>query len=99
MTSIRRAAAEAGLSAIRVFPAKRSFRVGYVAKRLTRYLPIGGLNRLAQRPGRLRRLFARVIPLNPHDSLGLLLQRSASPIGSTRCSRNESCLEQLSASR
>ena len=74
--SIRRAAAEAGLLTTRTFRAKRFFRVSYVAERLTRYLPIGWIYRLAQRRRMLRRFFERVIPLNPHDSLGLLLQRS-----------------------
>jgi 2-polyprenyl-3-methyl-5-hydroxy-6-metoxy-1,4-benzoquinol methylase len=75
-TSISRAAAEAGLFAVGVCRATWFFRVSYVVERLGRYLPIGWLNRLAQRRKVLRRLFERVIPLNTHDSLGLFLQRS-----------------------
>jgi 2-polyprenyl-3-methyl-5-hydroxy-6-metoxy-1,4-benzoquinol methylase len=79
-TSIRRASAEAGLDAIRVFRAKWFFQVGYVAERLERYLPIAWLNRLAQRRRMMRRFFAHVVSLNPHDSLGLLLhQRKNTP--------------------
>jgi 2-polyprenyl-3-methyl-5-hydroxy-6-metoxy-1,4-benzoquinol methylase len=77
-TSLRLAADEAGLFPIRAFRAKWFFQVDYVAERLTRYLPLGGVNRLARRNRLLRGLYERVIPLNPHDSMVLLLERNRS---------------------
>jgi SAM-dependent methyltransferase len=79
-TSIGRAADEAGLFAIGVCRATRFFRVGYVVERLSRYVPVGWLNRLARRREVVRRLFERVIPLNTHDSLGLFLQPSKNAV-------------------
>ena len=50
------------------------FRVHYLAARLARYLPLQGVNRLAARRRELGAVYARVIPLAPRDSLGVLLR-------------------------
>ena len=76
-STIRDAAAKAGLSVSGNFRAKWFFRLGYIAERLTQYLPIAPINRLAARRGFLRRLYDCVVPINPRDSMVVLLQRSA----------------------
>lgn len=53
------------------------FRLRYVAQRLVRYLPVGGINRLAERVGILRRLYDTVVPVNPRDSLFVALRRAS----------------------
>ncbi|NUQ62881.1 MAG: class I SAM-dependent methyltransferase [Pirellulales bacterium] len=52
------------------------FRLKYVAERLVQYLPIGWLNRLAERFGPLRRLYDIVVPVNPRDSMLVALRRA-----------------------
>jgi 2-polyprenyl-3-methyl-5-hydroxy-6-metoxy-1,4-benzoquinol methylase len=71
------AAAAAGLIPVRVFRARWFFRLSYIAERLTRYLPIAWLNRLAvrMRPGRW--LYGKVIPVNPRDSMVVIFSRGA----------------------
>jgi 2-polyprenyl-3-methyl-5-hydroxy-6-metoxy-1,4-benzoquinol methylase len=73
--SMRRAAAEAGLLPVADVRAKWFFPVDYIATRLTHYLPIGRLNRLARRHKLLHRVYEQVVPLNPRDSMVLLLRR------------------------
>jgi 2-polyprenyl-3-methyl-5-hydroxy-6-metoxy-1,4-benzoquinol methylase len=73
--SMRHATTAAGLVAVRSLRARWFFRVGYVAERLTRYLPIGRLNDLVRRVPVLRRAYDRVVPLNLGDSMVLFLQR------------------------
>jgi 2-polyprenyl-3-methyl-5-hydroxy-6-metoxy-1,4-benzoquinol methylase len=73
--SMRRAAAGAGLVPMAEVRAKWFFTVEYIAKRLTRYLPIGRLNGLARRHALLRRLYELVVPVNPRDSMIVLLRR------------------------
>jgi len=51
--------------------------VDYVAQRLTKYLPIGWLNGLAQRVAPMRWLYRRVIPINPRDSIFVVLRKVA----------------------
>jgi SAM-dependent methyltransferase len=66
--SMRILADRAGLQVARMFRAKWFFQVSYLADRVARYLPVGGLNRLARRAGPLRRLYNIEVPLNLHDS-------------------------------
>jgi SAM-dependent methyltransferase len=75
--SIRRAAAGAGLRPVAAFRPRWFFRVDYIATRLTSFVPIGGLNRLARRFDLTRRLYRQVVPLNPRDSMVVLLRRSS----------------------
>ena len=49
------------------------FDVGYLATRMERYLPVGGLNRMVQRIPGLRAAYSLVIPLNLHDSFLFVL--------------------------
>ena len=72
--SLQRAAAEAGLIIEGSFTPRWYFKIDYVAERLTRYLPVARLNRIATRRQLLRRIYDVVIPLTPHDSLGVLLR-------------------------
>jgi hypothetical protein len=72
---MRRAAAAAGLVPIAELRAKWFFTVEYIAKRLTRYLPTGRLNGLARRHAQLRRLYEQVVPVNPRDSMVVVLRR------------------------
>jgi len=44
---------------------------------LTKYLPIGWLNGLAQRVAPMRWLYRRVIPINPRDSIFVVLRKVA----------------------
>jgi 2-polyprenyl-3-methyl-5-hydroxy-6-metoxy-1,4-benzoquinol methylase len=76
--TMHRAAAEAGLSPIVDISAKWFFTVDYIAKRLTRYLAIGQLNRLARRHSLLRRVYEQMVPLNLHDSMLVVLRRGPS---------------------
>jgi hypothetical protein len=73
--SLERAATEAGLQIVTRFRPRWFFRVGYLARRLTRYLPVGPFNRAMRRFGPLRRAYDRVVPVNLHDSLGVVLRR------------------------
>jgi 2-polyprenyl-3-methyl-5-hydroxy-6-metoxy-1,4-benzoquinol methylase len=73
--SLRQAAARAALVPVDTFTARWFFRVRYIAERLTRYVPMDSVNRVADRMGLLRRIYERVIPLNFHDSVGLVLRR------------------------
>ncbi|HLA14700.1 MAG TPA: hypothetical protein VJZ25_06715, partial [Gemmatimonadaceae bacterium] len=72
--SMRAAAVATGLTCATEFRARWFFDVRYIAERLATYLPIGWINRLAERPGVLRRLYDCVIPVNPHDSMVVLLK-------------------------
>jgi hypothetical protein len=72
--SLAQAARQSGLIVLDSFRARWFFRVSYVAQRLARYLPIGYLNRLAERVAPLRWIYERVVPVNPHDSMVVLLQ-------------------------
>jgi SAM-dependent methyltransferase len=74
--SIRRAADGAGLTPVAVFRPRWFFTVDYIATRLTSFVPIGGLNRLARRHDVMRRLYKQVVPLNLRDSMVVLLRRS-----------------------
>jgi 2-polyprenyl-3-methyl-5-hydroxy-6-metoxy-1,4-benzoquinol methylase len=67
-SSLDRAMRAAGLEPVRWFRAKWFFRAGYLAQRITEYLPLRGLNRWAQRQRMLTSLYNRVVPLNLHDS-------------------------------
>lgn len=73
--SLRRASALAGLAPVHAFRPKWFFPVRYVAERATRYLPIGRIRRAARRFRLPRRIYECVIPLNIHDSVGLVLRR------------------------
>jgi len=63
----------AGLTVSKHFRAKWFFRVYYIAERLTQYLPLTGLNRIAARFAPTRWLYKRVLTVNLHDSLVLIL--------------------------
>ena len=73
--SLTCAATAARLVPERWVRAKWFFRVGYLAERTSRYLPVGWLNRLAERLGPLRWCYQRVIPLNLRDSYLVFLRR------------------------
>ena len=49
------------------------FPIRYLAERASAYLPVGRLNRAAERIGPLRRLYDRVIPVNLHDSNAFIM--------------------------
>jgi 2-polyprenyl-3-methyl-5-hydroxy-6-metoxy-1,4-benzoquinol methylase len=73
--SMKRAADEAGLVISRCFRAKWFFTIGYLADRLTRYLPLNRVNEFARRTPVLQKLYARVVPVNLRDSMVLFLKR------------------------
>jgi 2-polyprenyl-3-methyl-5-hydroxy-6-metoxy-1,4-benzoquinol methylase len=73
-SSLLKVIERAGLTVVKRFSAKWFFRVSYVAERLESYLPVRELNRLCLRMAALRWLYDRVIPLNPHDSIVLVLK-------------------------
>ena len=72
--SLANAAAQAELTAVEQFSAKWFFRVSYLAERLESYLPVSGLNRISSKLRPLQWIYDRVIPLNLHDSLVLVLK-------------------------
>jgi 2-polyprenyl-3-methyl-5-hydroxy-6-metoxy-1,4-benzoquinol methylase len=67
-TTLSDALRRAGLEPLRFTRAKWFFPVGYLAERLSSYLPIGWFNRLASRTPGLRRLYRATMPLNLFDS-------------------------------
>jgi SAM-dependent methyltransferase len=73
--TLLRAADRADLQAVQMWRPKWFFRIGYVAMRLEHYLPIGLINRAARKLPAGRWLYRRVVPINPHDSLAVFLQR------------------------
>ena len=73
--SLAVAAAGAGLSLEETFSVRWFFRLRYLAERAGRYLPVGSVNRAADRLGPLRRLYERTIAFNLHDSVGVVLRR------------------------
>ncbi len=80
--SLTCAATAARLVPERWVRAKWFFRVGYLAERTSRYLPVGWLNRLAERLAPLRWCYQRVIPLYLRDSYLVFLRRDGLPDGS-----------------
>ena len=66
--NLTRALRSAGMKPMRWVRAKWFFPAGYLAERLTNYLPLGPVNRLAERGGLLGRLYRRIVPLNLFDS-------------------------------
>jgi SAM-dependent methyltransferase len=70
--SLALALERAGLRAEGWLRARWFFDVAYLASRLESYLPVGPLNRLAQRTPGLRRLYRSVIPVNLFDSYAVL---------------------------
>lgn len=73
--SLAVAAGKAGLAVEETFSVRWFFRLRYVAERAGRYLPVGSVNRAADRLGLLRRLYERTIAFNLHDSIGVVLKR------------------------
>jgi hypothetical protein len=73
-SSPRKAIERAELTVVKRFSAKWCFRVGYLAERLESYLPGSELNRLCSKMAVLRWLYDRVILLNLHDSIVLVLK-------------------------
>jgi 2-polyprenyl-3-methyl-5-hydroxy-6-metoxy-1,4-benzoquinol methylase len=69
------AASAAGLRPRRFFRACWFFEFRYLAQRLTRYLPIGWLNRCAERIVGVRALYRLIVPLNLFDSWVVVLAR------------------------
>jgi len=51
------------------------FPIRYLAERASAYLPVGPVNRAAERVAALRWLYDRVIPLNLHDSSAFVMTR------------------------
>jgi SAM-dependent methyltransferase len=72
--SLDAAVATAAFETERQFRARWFFEAGYLADRLERYLPVGGLNRLLRRTPGVRSLYGQVIPLNLFDSFVRLLR-------------------------
>jgi 2-polyprenyl-3-methyl-5-hydroxy-6-metoxy-1,4-benzoquinol methylase len=72
--SLLKAVERAGLTVVQHFSAKWFFRVSYLAERLESYLPVSEFNRLCSRMAVLRWLYDRVMPLNLHDSIVLVLK-------------------------
>lgn len=66
--SFRAACSAAGLQVLATERAKWFFKAGYLAERVERYLPVGGLNRVARRVPGLRQAYELVMPLNLFDS-------------------------------
>jgi 2-polyprenyl-3-methyl-5-hydroxy-6-metoxy-1,4-benzoquinol methylase len=73
-SSLLTAIERAGLTVVEHFSAKWFFRVSYLAERLESYLPVSEFNRLCSKMAALRWLYDRVIPLNLHDSIVLVLK-------------------------
>jgi 2-polyprenyl-3-methyl-5-hydroxy-6-metoxy-1,4-benzoquinol methylase len=73
-SSLLEAIERAGLTVVERFSAKWFFRVSYLARRLESYLPVSKFNRLSSRVAALRWLYNRVIPLNLHDSIVLVVK-------------------------
>lgn len=67
-TTLSSALRRAGLEPVRFARAKWFFPVGYLAERLSSYLPIGWFNWLARRTPGLRSLYRATVPLNLFDS-------------------------------
>ena len=75
--SLARAARSAGLVVERQGRAKWYFRIDYLAKRLAVYLPpLAAINRAARRLRLLRWLYDRVVTVDLHDSLFVVLRRA-----------------------
>lgn len=75
--SLHRALHLSGLEVEREYHARWCFRVRYLAKRLTRYLPfVGWINRAASRWRLLNWLCSRVVTLNLRDSFLLIVKRT-----------------------
>ena len=68
------AGARAHLMPVNVFRPKWFFRIEYMVARIERYLPVARLNRLARGLPGARWLYARVVPVNTHDSLAVFFQ-------------------------
>jgi 2-polyprenyl-3-methyl-5-hydroxy-6-metoxy-1,4-benzoquinol methylase len=73
-SSLLKAVERAGLTVVKHFSAKWFFRVSYLAERVESYLPVSKLNRLCSKLPALRWLYDRMIPLNLHDSVVLVLK-------------------------
>lgn len=77
--SLDAAVASAGLRVVSRKRAKWFFEAGYLADRMTQYLPVAGLNRFLRRVPGIRALYNVVIPLNLGDSFFLILERIDDP--------------------
>jgi 2-polyprenyl-3-methyl-5-hydroxy-6-metoxy-1,4-benzoquinol methylase len=75
--SLGRAAAAARLEPILETRARWFFTVEYVAERVGQYLPIDRLHALARRHPLLKRIYERIVPLNPRDSMVVFLEANA----------------------
>lgn len=75
--SMNQAACLAGLAIRSTRRAGWVFSVRYLAERVSTYLPVGGVNRAAERFGPFRWLYDRVIPLNLHDSHIFVMSRKS----------------------
>jgi 2-polyprenyl-3-methyl-5-hydroxy-6-metoxy-1,4-benzoquinol methylase len=73
-SSLLKAIDRVGLTVAEQFSAKWFFPVGYLMKRLESYLPLINVNRVSSKMATGRWLYDRVIPLNLHDSIGLVLK-------------------------
>jgi len=65
---MRQAANRAGLTIETTRRVRWFFPIRYLAERSAQYLPVGPLNRAAERVGPLAWVYSQVIPLNLHDS-------------------------------
>jgi 2-polyprenyl-3-methyl-5-hydroxy-6-metoxy-1,4-benzoquinol methylase len=74
--SMSHAASRAGLTIHSKHRARWFFPIRYLAERTARYLPVGWLNRTAERIAPLRRIYDVVIPVNLRDSFVFVMSRN-----------------------
>lgn len=73
--SMRKAASRAELATQSTCRVRWFFPIRYLAERAATYVPVGWINRTAEKLGLLRRLYSVVIPLNLHDSMAFVMSR------------------------
>jgi len=73
--SMSEASRRAGLAIQSTCRVRWFFPVRYLAERASAYLPVGPVNRVAERVGPLHWLYDRVIPLNLRDSSAFVMTR------------------------
>lgn len=67
----------AGLEPVRYVRAKWFFPIGYLAERLSSYLPIGGFNRVVEKMPLIGALYRQTMPLNLYDSWLCVARRAS----------------------
>jgi len=82
--SLTTALAAAGLRPVSWYRPRWYFQIGYLAERVARYLPVGGLVRFLGRHKLTSWVLDRSIPLNLHDSLGVIAEPVRSTVAAER---------------